>query len=224
MPAPADAPVLDVGSGTGIFTRHLAEALPPDVAVLGVEPSADMRDTAARRNGPANVHYVRGFAEKLPVDDGAARAVIAATAAHWFDRPAFYAEAARKLCPGGVLAIIQYIRDAENGPAPKAVEDFLRKNGGARVYDRPDYHAELAALPGFGAVSAHYDTVTLQLTSEEFAGLALSSSHARSVEARLGVDATKAALIAIGNGLAGPDGIVPYDYRFELFIVERLSR
>ena len=92
---PHGGTVLDVGSGTGIFTRQLRERLPPELAIVGVEPSPDMRAKAKATGAQAGIRYVDGAAECLPFEDGTARAVLAATAAHWFPRPAFYHEARR---------------------------------------------------------------------------------------------------------------------------------
>ena len=52
IPAPSDYPVLDVGSGTGIFTRQIAAALPSHIPVIGIEPSSKMREQAALRPEP----------------------------------------------------------------------------------------------------------------------------------------------------------------------------
>ena len=57
------------------------------------------------------VEFRDGVAERLPFVAGVARAVVAATTAHWFERPAFYAKAHRILVPGGILAIVEYVRD-----------------------------------------------------------------------------------------------------------------
>lgn len=119
VPVSDDAPVLDVGCGTGIFTRQLAKALPPSMRILGIEPAENMRDAAIGQTSGFNIAFLDGSAESLPVGNGAARAIIAATAAHWFERPIFYAEATRALAQGGILAIIEYVRDTENSPLPR---------------------------------------------------------------------------------------------------------
>ena len=222
IPATSGQPVLDVGSGTGIFTRQLAGRLPPDIPLIGIEPGAEMRQ-AAIAGGETRAVYRDGTAECLPLPDGSARAVVAATAAHWFDRPPFYREAHRALLPGGMLAIVEYVRDEANSPAPRAVADFLTRHGEPRAYARPDYPAELGALDGFTAVVETYEPVTLALTTADFIGLALSSSHARSVVANLGQAAAETALADIGADLAGCDGLIRYGYLFQLFLVTRES-
>ena len=45
---------------------------------------------------------------QLPLADGCASLVTAAQAAHWFDLPAFYAQARRVAAPGGILALLSY--------------------------------------------------------------------------------------------------------------------
>jgi ubiquinone/menaquinone biosynthesis C-methylase UbiE len=73
IPAPADHPVMDVGSGTGIFTRQIAAALPTKFPVIGIEPSAKMREQATLRPSLRSVTSRDGTAEHLPVGDWGAR-------------------------------------------------------------------------------------------------------------------------------------------------------
>jgi ubiquinone/menaquinone biosynthesis C-methylase UbiE len=99
--APASDLVVDFGAGTGIFTRQLRAALPDDIRIVGIEPSLSMRAQAvAETADDTGLAFGDGVAEHMPFIGDAARAVVAATAAHWFDRPAFYAEARRVLVPG----------------------------------------------------------------------------------------------------------------------------
>ncbi|MDE1994587.1 MAG: class I SAM-dependent methyltransferase, partial [Rhizobiaceae bacterium] len=102
--------VADIGAGTGIFTRQLAGLL-TQAEVIGIEPSADMRRMAeAASSHLGNIAFQSGSAETLPFAAGSVAVVTAATAVHWFDRPAFYSEAFRCLGDGGRLVIVQNIR------------------------------------------------------------------------------------------------------------------
>lgn len=213
--------VIDVGCGTGIFTRQLAAALPADCRVVGVEPAQAMRESAIRHSRDLAIAYVEGRAEALPARDGEAWAVTAATAAHWFERPMFYAEASRVLGRGGVLAIVEYVRDVDHSPAAAAIEDFLRREGGPKAYVRPDYALELGGLPEFTLSPPRTQKIVVPLDVEGFVGLALSSSHARPVVARLGQPRAEAALAGIGAELADADGRIPYCYDFRLFVAKR---
>ena len=102
---------LDIGSGTGIFARQLADKLPATTRIIGVEPSQAMLDKAIAASSDYTIEFVRGTAEQLAADDATVDAISAATAAHWFDRPLFYAESQRVLKPGGFFAIVEYVRD-----------------------------------------------------------------------------------------------------------------
>lgn len=128
VPVISDEIVIDVGAGTGLFTAQLAAALRRSIPIVGVEPSASMRSAAATLD---QVTFVNGRSEKLPFADRKARAITAATSAHWFDWAAFYREATRVLVPGEIIAIIEYVRD-ETSPAAAAVEDFLTSTGSVR--------------------------------------------------------------------------------------------
>jgi len=97
--------VVDVGAGTGKWTRLLAAT---GVRVVAVEPVAEMRELLARHVPGAVV--LEGRAESLPVADGSARAVTAAQAFHWF-APQAPAELARVLEPGGSVALVWNVRD-----------------------------------------------------------------------------------------------------------------
>jgi SAM-dependent methyltransferase len=92
--------VLDVGCGTGLSTRALA-----DVAdrVVGVDSSADMLAHAAQV--PA-IAYQLARAESLPFADGSFDLINVGLAFHWFQQEAFLREARRVLrADGGWLVI-----------------------------------------------------------------------------------------------------------------------
>jgi SAM-dependent methyltransferase len=100
--SPQQQRALDVGCGTGQLTLQLADHFRD---MVGLDPSKDQLD-----NAPAHerVTWLCSPAENIPVNDGSVDLIVAAQAAHWFDRPAFYAEARRLAAPGAVLALISY--------------------------------------------------------------------------------------------------------------------
>lgn len=211
--SPKAGAVVDVGCGTGIFTRQMRACLPETIDLIGIDPSPDMLDAA--RAGPERIRWIAGTAEALPLADRSARAITAATAAHWFDRPAFYAETMRVLHPGGVIAIAEYVRDARV-PAVAAIEDFLR-DFGPKAYQRPDYPDELAGA-GFRDVESISKTVDVALTLEQTVGLGLSSSHARPAMERLGRQGAADALAQRLSPLLQHGGRLNYRYLFQLFL------
>lgn len=132
--------VVDVGCGTGQATQHLA---PYFAHAIGLDPSEGMISTArtaAQQPGDPPIRFEVSAAEALGADlapavaDGSVDLVTAATAAHWFDMPRFWAAAARALRPGGTVALwarAAFAVDAArtpNGAAVKAaIDDLLLK-------------------------------------------------------------------------------------------------
>lgn len=219
---PAGGTVYDIGAGTGIFTRQLRRLLPAAMPIVGVEPANDMRAHAAEAAAQMpNISFMDGAAERLPAADGAGRAILAATAAHWFARAQFYGEAARVLRPGGVLAIVQYFRDKDRSPIVQDFLAFLLDNEARRPPKRPDYLSELDARPEFGVVEQVTDVQELPLSFAQFVGLALSSPTTRDVVDRLGQAKVEDALYAIARRHAVGEDRLAYGVVFQYFLTRR---
>lgn len=102
--------VLDVGSGTGRFTPALADEFGADV--IGVEPSARMREVAHVESSHPFVSYVPGHAAALPLDDASADLALMFLVWHHVpDRPAAARELARVIAPGARLLMATTLAD-----------------------------------------------------------------------------------------------------------------
>jgi ubiquinone/menaquinone biosynthesis C-methylase UbiE len=102
--------VLDVGSGTGRFTPALADEFGADV--IGVEPSARMREVAHVESSHPLVSYVPGHAADLPLEDASADLALMFLVWHHVpDRPAAARELARVLAPGARLLMATTLSD-----------------------------------------------------------------------------------------------------------------
>jgi SAM-dependent methyltransferase len=102
--------VVDLAAGTGKLTEVLVAA---GAEVIAVEPLENMR--AALGQTLPGVRAVAGTAERLPLAEASADAVLVAQAFHWFDAERALAEIARVLVPGGVLGLLWNLRDEEIG-------------------------------------------------------------------------------------------------------------
>lgn len=112
--APATDLAVDVGCGNGQLAAQLA---PHFVSTIGLDPSAEQIANAQVRE---RIEYLQAPAENLPIPDNSASLITAAQAAHWFDRPTFYAEARRIAVDGAVLALISYgVMRLESGLADR---------------------------------------------------------------------------------------------------------
>jgi SAM-dependent methyltransferase len=98
-PVPADLDVLDVGCGTGIASRQMAQR---GAKVLGVELAPRMAEIARGHGVEVEIAAFEGW-------DAAGRTfdrVTSAQAWHWLDLPIATAKAASVLRPGGRLGLI----------------------------------------------------------------------------------------------------------------------
>ena len=97
---------LDLGAGTGIFTRQLLGYVG---SLVAVEPSASMR--AVLEATTPGVRVLDGRDVAIPAPDESIDLVVVAQAFHWFDAPRALAEIHRVLVPAGALALIWNERD-----------------------------------------------------------------------------------------------------------------
>ena len=112
-PVPAGLDVLDVGCGTGIASRQIAQR---GAKVLGVELGPRMAEIARGHGVEVEIAAFEGW-------DAAGRTfdrVTSAQAWHWLDLPIATAKAASVLRPGGTLGLIW-----KAGCQPDALADAL---------------------------------------------------------------------------------------------------
>jgi SAM-dependent methyltransferase len=97
---------VDLGAGTGLFTRALERRAR---RVIAVEPDERMRAVLAARS-PA-VQAVAGRGEAIPLPDGCVDGIFVSSAWHWLDPGTAVPEIARVLRDGGRLGVIWTSRD-----------------------------------------------------------------------------------------------------------------
>ncbi|KQX18061.1 MULTISPECIES: class I SAM-dependent methyltransferase [unclassified Sphingomonas] len=116
--APAPTAALDVGCGSGQLSLLLAGHFE---RVVATDPSARQIDSAIAH---PRIDYRVAPAEASGLPNASVDLITAAQAAHWFDLPAFFAEARRLLRPGGVIALISYAGMEGPGEVEAIVERF----------------------------------------------------------------------------------------------------
>ncbi|MCW5775639.1 MAG: class I SAM-dependent methyltransferase [Phycisphaeraceae bacterium] len=116
------APIVaaDVGAGTGISARLLAER---GVRVIAIEPNDAMR--AAAEPHPL-IEWRSGAAEATGLPGASLDLVLCAQSYHWFEPGAACREFARILRPGGRLALMWNDGD-ETDPVARGYYDLVRE-------------------------------------------------------------------------------------------------
>jgi SAM-dependent methyltransferase len=138
--------VVDLGAGTGKFTRLLA---PTGARVIGVERVAEMRDVFARVL--PGVDVVEGTAESMPFGDGSVDVVTAAQTFHWVDAPAAVAEVARVLRHGGGFGLVWNSRDT-SVPWVRQVKELMDRVAGDAPRYGSGWRRAVVDHGGFGPV------------------------------------------------------------------------
>jgi len=136
--------VLDLGAGTGKFTRTL---LATGASVIAVEPVPQMLEQLAQAAPDARA--MLGAAEQIPLADSAVDAVVCAQAFHWFATSAALEEIRRVLKPGGVLGLIWNVRDESVEWVARLTELLVPYEGDTPRYSTGKWR-KLFPAEGFG--------------------------------------------------------------------------
>jgi SAM-dependent methyltransferase len=171
-----DSVIADIASGTGIFTRMLAEN---GNRVFGVEPNHEMRRAGEQflKNYP-RFTSVAGTAEATTLADHSVDLVTAAQAAHWFDREKARCEFIRILKPGGWTVLLWNERRTDSTPFLREYERLLLTYG--TDYQEVRHERTTAEIAGFFA-PAPFRSWALDMRQEvdypALEGRLLSSSY-----------------------------------------------
>jgi SAM-dependent methyltransferase len=163
--------VVDLGAGTGILTRTLAEL---GHEVIPVEPDQRMRERLAAAS--PGLSPLEGYAERMPLPDASVDAVVAGQAYHWFDPEPTHTEVARVLKPGGVFAPLWNIRDQSVPWVAALTEVTDDDTAGGRGLQEPD-HGPSSFGPGFGPVERATFRHSLSHTPDTLMGLIATRSY-----------------------------------------------
>ena len=127
--------MLDLGSGGGIDCFLAAQQVGETGHVTGLDMTPDMLDLARKNlatTGLANVEFVEGEMEKIPLPDQCVDVVISNCVICLSpDKDAVFREAFRVLAPGGRLHVSDMVAMTPDGPAVTDAEAWVACVGGA---------------------------------------------------------------------------------------------
>ncbi|MFP3493131.1 class I SAM-dependent methyltransferase [Pseudomonas sp. SIMBA_059] len=211
--------VIDLGAGTGKFTRLLSTLTP---ALIAVEPIAAMAAQLAR--SLPDVRLVEGTAESIPLGDATADAVVCAQAFHWFATQAALAQIHRVLKPGGRLGLVWNVRDESvdwvaaitaiitpyEGDTPRFHTGRWREAFTGKYFSAP----EVTCFP-YQHVGSPQEVIMDRFLSVSFIA-ALPDAEKAKVSAQL------QALIDTHPALQGRDSVA-FPYQTQAYVCHRLS-
>ena len=129
--------VLDVGCGTGAFTRRFGEAVGSEGLAVGLDASATMLERAVASPHGDNVAYALGDACALPFGTGTFDAICCFAALYLIQDPLrAIDEIVRVLVPGGRLALLSSVH---RGPLPAGPSrTTVHAVSGVRIFGRDE--------------------------------------------------------------------------------------
>lgn len=123
FPDRATLDAVDVGAGTGIWTRMLAaQGLR---SVTAIEPDDAMRANGERDSEGTGINWRKGDGAATGLADASVDWLSMASSFHWVDTQAGLAEFARALRPGGRFVALWNPRHIEANPLLVEIESYL---------------------------------------------------------------------------------------------------
>jgi len=211
--------VLDLGAGTGKFTKLVLETA---AEVCAVEPVAAMREQLAARLVSVDVR--EGKAQAIPLPDESVDAVVCAQAFHWFASREALVEMHRVLKPGGRLGLVWNVRDESVDWMAAVTAIITPFEGDAPRFYKGDWRRPFEGFEGFGPLQLHrfaHEHVgsPAHVIMDRF--LSVSFIAALDDAGKAGVAAQLQHLIDHHPDLRGRDTVAA-PYRTEAFVARRL--
>jgi SAM-dependent methyltransferase len=237
LPIPRQPLVVDLGAGTGRASLAMAGLGWRVTAVEPGRPMLDMLRSRATDEGLL-ISTVQAHAEETGLDPASADLVTAAQAFHWFDADRALVEIARILKPRGGLALFWNVRDVDRSPFLADYAALLRRYTAGTdtgryelgipgqphqpAETRSAIEAHAAAFEALELTQLHHE---VQMTDEEFIGMAFTASYVRvgkTVEDQDRLRLDLGALLGRHGLNDGRPFAVPY--RLDLWTAKRTDR
>jgi ubiquinone/menaquinone biosynthesis C-methylase UbiE len=135
--------MIDIGAGTGFFSRAAAEIVGDKGTVFALDMSNEMLELLKKHGARKNTRILQSEEYRLPLPDATGDVTLLALVLHEnTDVPRLLDEAARVTKPTGKISIIEWKKqDEEKGPPKEerlGEEELTRKLSSFNVLDRGD--------------------------------------------------------------------------------------
>ncbi|NEU98804.1 class I SAM-dependent methyltransferase [Bradyrhizobium uaiense] len=217
LPLQAARCVVDLGAGTGKFTRLLLQHLPTTARLGAGEPVAEMSAKLAKA---ARVEVINTRADAIDLETGSVDLITCAQAFHWFDNEASVAEIVRLLRPGGTLALVWNNRD-DRAPWVDALSVMIEGYAGDTPRQRSGHWRWILKDPRFAIEKEIVQDHPHRMPRQGVYERVVSTSYVANLP-----DAEKAVLrqktddILREAGLGDADEVV-FPYVTQLFLLKR---
>jgi SAM-dependent methyltransferase len=179
-----DVRCVDVGAGTGIWTRMVCGA--GVGSVVAIEPNDDMRACGIADSVGLPIRWLNGRAERTGLPDGCCDWLTMASAFHWTDFDQATREFDRVLRPGGHFTALWNSRDVQRHPLLMEIESYLyslrpnliRRSSG-RSGTTEVMTEQLCASPYFDEVHYLEGEHVIAMSTERYLGAWRSVSDVR---------------------------------------------
>ena len=167
--------VVDVGAGTGIWSRMVFDA--GVKSVTAVEPNDDMRVNGIADTQKTSIRWMAGSAEETGLSDGSADWLSMASSFHWADFDKAIQEFHRVLRPGGRFTALWNPRVIEVNPLLVEIEAHLdtlcpnvRRVSSGRSGITETLTEQLWASPHFDDVVYLESNHVIKMTADRYLG------------------------------------------------------
>jgi len=168
-----DIDLVDLGAGTGIWTRMVHSK--GVRSVVAIEPNFDMRARGERDSAGLQIRWLPGRAENTGLPDAACDWVTMASSLHWADFDATLLEVRRVLRPGGRFTALWNPRLIEASPLLMEIEQHIhqlrpdiKRVSSGRSGVTTDLSDRLWASPGFDDVVYVEGRHVVEMTSQRY--------------------------------------------------------